>query len=208
MNNKSVFVLGDSISIHYGPYLSELFKNNFDYSRKGDIEIDPDNPTHLGDDRNNGGDSRLVLEYLTGLFKSRGFDYNYLLLNCGLHDIKQKHGNCQIPLPDYDKNLQNIIKLVTCFSGTQIIWINSTPVDDEIHKKNTDIVRVNRDVIKYNKAACQIMSENGIPEIDLYGFTLNLPEDLYCDHVHFTHPVRKKQAEFIYYKFMEIALLG
>ena len=31
--NRSIFVIGDSISIHYGPYLKEMIKDKFNYDR-------------------------------------------------------------------------------------------------------------------------------------------------------------------------------
>jgi hypothetical protein len=52
-------------------------------------------------------------------------------------------------------------------------------------------------VIRYNQAADEIMQESGIPEIDLYTFTVNIEENRYCDHVHFTVSVRQKQAAYI-----------
>jgi len=37
----------------------------------------------------------------------------------------------------------------------------------------------------------------GSPVIDLYTFTSNLGNDLYCDHVHFHDYIRRQQAAFI-----------
>jgi len=37
----------------------------------------------------------------------------------------------------------------------------------------------------------------GIPAIDLYGFTLPLGPEAYCDHVHFQNAVCRLQAAFI-----------
>ena len=62
MERQKIFVIGDSVSIHYGPYLREMIKDKFDYDRKRGIEealTDSDKP--IG---GNAGDSRMVLEYL------------------------------------------------------------------------------------------------------------------------------------------------
>ncbi|KIE48240.1 hypothetical protein U732_4009 [Clostridium argentinense CDC 2741] len=59
---RSLFVIGDSISIHYGPYLREMIKDKFAYDRKRGLEhalIDLDKPVGA-----NIGDSSMVLEYL------------------------------------------------------------------------------------------------------------------------------------------------
>lgn len=38
MEKEKLFVLGDSVSIHYGPYLKESIKDKFNYDRKRGIK--------------------------------------------------------------------------------------------------------------------------------------------------------------------------
>ncbi|HEY5523994.1 MAG TPA: SGNH/GDSL hydrolase family protein, partial [Clostridium sp.] len=62
MKIKTVFVIGDSISLHYGPYLEKMIKDKYNYRRKIKIEdalIDLDKPVGA-----NSGDSGMVLEYI------------------------------------------------------------------------------------------------------------------------------------------------
>ncbi len=59
---KRLFVLGDSISIHYGPYLKRFVSSTYIYDRKrGESQalLDLDQPVGA-----NGGNSRMVLEYI------------------------------------------------------------------------------------------------------------------------------------------------
>ncbi|NLF38107.1 SGNH/GDSL hydrolase family protein, partial [bacterium] len=83
---NSIYILGDSISLHYGPYLKEYVRGVFAYARKeGDEEamLNLDKPQGA-----NGGDSSMVLAFLEGKAAHGGIKADYLLVNCGLHDIK------------------------------------------------------------------------------------------------------------------------
>lgn len=198
---KSIFVIGDSISLYYHKYLKELFKNVAEYSRKGseeDIKIAleaPNNPFGA-----NGGDSRRVKAYMEKM-KKENIHVDILLVNCGLHDIRTDRvtGKIQVPEEEYAKNLEDIIKLEKEIAK-EFIWISSTHVDDNLHQQRKEgCYRYNKDVIRYNEIANDIMKKNDIRIIDLYKFTYNLKNDnMYRDHVHYTDEISKKQAEFIY----------
>ncbi len=182
---KKIYVIGDSISIHYGPYLKTYLEGLVEYSRKeGEDEalLNLDKPQGA-----NGGDSSMVRTFLDAKSRSGGIDADLLLLNCGLHDIKTdpQTGQKQVPLGEYRKNLEEIIRLVSKMRP-KLVWIRTTPCDEKIHNaRQPAFHRFSSDVMEYNKAADQIMEENGIPVIDLHSFTANLGPDLYCDHVHF-----------------------
>lgn len=197
-SNKTpkVFVVGDSISIQYGPYLKNALTGFFEYDRKrgeGQAVTDLDNPVGA-----NGGDSSRVLEYLTELSKNTDFRTDYLLINCGLHDIKTdpKTQKPQVDLSDYRKNLEQIVKLSQKMKA-KMVWVNSTPVIDSVHNKRASFHRYAKDLNTYNSAAKAIMDENGIPIIDLFTFTEKFGRAAYIDHVHFTNEVREKQGDFI-----------
>ena len=194
---KSLFVLGDSISLHYGPYLFKMLDGVFELSRKeGEKEALRDLNVSIG---GNGGDSEKVLEYLNELFHSGKLDYDFLLLNCGLHDIKiyPQAGEKQVGFSKYKENLSAVVSLLEK-SKVRPIWVRSTPVNDLVHSSRTnDFVRYACDLDTYNGAADKIMEESGILTIDLYTFTKNLGEDIFCDHVHFKDEIRALQAAFI-----------
>ena len=125
---KKVFVLGDSISMHYGPYLETYLQGIFAYDRKGKNQECKN--LNIAS-QVNGGDSSNVLEYLQIL---PDLEYDVLLLNCGLHDIKICEGVRQVSEEDYRKNLTEAIELVLG-RGKKVIWVNSTPVNDEQHNR-------------------------------------------------------------------------
>jgi lysophospholipase L1-like esterase len=189
----SLHVVGDSISIHYGPYLEKSLDRAVRYSRKEGKYQSLDVPAGA-----NGGDSSQVLVYLDWL-TAQGFRTDCLAVNCGLHDIKQDPvtGKFQVDLPQYRENLGLIVTAGQRIAGL-FIWITTTPADYVTHWNHVkEFVRRNGNVLAYNQAAREIMNANKIPVIDLYTFTAALPGPLYCDHVHFCEKVRRKQGEYI-----------
>lgn len=187
---KKLFVLGDSISIYYGPYLEKYLNGFMEYDRKGK-GADPGD-LNLGS-LQNGGDSSNVLEYVK---ENADTQFDVMLLNCGLHDIKTVEGR-QVGEEQYKENLTATIKILQN-RGKQIVWVSTTPVDDDRHQRCCSAFsRFNKDVIRYNEIATEIMNENSIPIIDLYNFTCNLDMDLFKDHVHFLDPVCALQAAHI-----------
>ena len=191
-----VFIIGDSISIHYGPYLEQYLKGFAEYARKEGKEEalrNLDIPQGA-----NGGDSSMVLAYLQAMGE---IDADYLLLNCGLHDIKTdpETGEKQVPVSRYEENLKAIVELVSTMKP-ELVWIRTTPCEEAVHNvKSSTFHRFSADCASYNKAADEIMKNAGVPIIDLYTFTENLASahELYFDHVHFNEHIREKQGAFI-----------
>jgi len=194
--NKTVFVIGDSISIHYGPYLKRMLDGRFAYDRKRELDqalADLDKPVGA-----NGGDSRQVLAFLHEHSKE-GIHYDILLLNCGLHDLRTdpQTGEKQVPIEEYRGNLQTVLQLAKKVS-TSTAWVRTTPIDDEQHNsRETGFKRYLEDVIQYNAVADAVMETAHVPVIDLYTFTQNLGDNIYCDHAHFTEEFRALQAAFM-----------
>lgn len=190
-----LFVLGDSISIHYGPYLKRFVEGRFAYDRKrGDQALqDLDRPTGA-----NGGDSAMVLDYLQTLLRDT-VPFDLLLFNCGLHDIKTNPatGKRQVEPEKYRSNLQEACGLLHN-KGAAWIWVRTTPVDDERHASyGRAFSRADRDVGEYNGIADEVMAGFGAPVIDLYGFSKSLGAEAYCDHVHYREDVRMAQAAYL-----------
>jgi len=192
-----VYVLGDSISIHYGLYLENFSQGKFEYSRKeGEEEalLDIDNPQGA-----NGGDSSMVLSFLKSKLESGDLDADYILINCGLHDLRKNKitGSFQVPIEKYKKNICEIVEIVKQIKP-EMIWIRTSPCDENVHNnKGKDFQRFAGDCIEYNLAADKVMKQTGTAVIDLYTFTNNLGNDIYCDHIHFYEHIREKQAAFI-----------
>ncbi len=185
-------VVGDSISIHYGPHLEARLAGTAQYSRKtgpnGELDEDSDA---------NGGDSRRVRAYLASLPPAGQFDL--LLVNCGLHDLRRSSetGELQVPLDEYRANLAEILALARGLAG-RVGWVRTTPVVDELHNRpGLGFRRFAADVEAYNRAADEVMRACGVVTLDLFTFTLTLGRAAYSDHVHFTEAARAQQAAFL-----------
>lgn len=194
-----LFVIGDSISLQYGPWLEQFVSSAFRYDRKRDdggkrAEDDLDTPQGA-----NGGDSRMVLEYLRRLKAAHRLQADYLLINCGLHDIKTEvsSGKIQISQEEYRCNLDSIFQEVNG-TGVKLVWVRSTPVNEELHNtKGLAFNRYSADVEKYNRIADNYFLAKGIPIIDLYHFSKSFPKEATADHVHYTEEYSRLQAAFI-----------
>ena len=192
-----LFVIGDSISLQYGPYLEQHLRGVFGYARKeGTEEALKDLDEAKGA---NGGPSTRVRAYMEAMAKEGGIDADLLLVNCGLHDIKQDldtHIN-QVPLEEYREQLQAIITLARGM-GLFMVWVRTTPVDDETHNSvGRTFLRFAADCEAYNDVADAVMEAAGVPSIDLFTFTQNLEGEVFRDHCHFHPEVCEKQAAYI-----------
>lgn len=191
----TLHVVGDSISQQYGPYLKQFLLGVLSYSRKEGMPGDPSEPNG-----SNGGDSSLVLRYLAACAE-RGWHWNVLLINCGLHDLRTHPGTGlkQVPLDRYEANLQQIIPLARRICG-KVVWVRTTPVVDAIHNaasRSLSFLRFGQDAVAYNAVADRLLAAHEAPSIDLFTFTQNLGPEVYADHVHFTEPAQKLQAAFV-----------
>ncbi|MGL6105886.1 SGNH/GDSL hydrolase family protein [Romboutsia sp.] len=146
----------------------------------------------------NSGDSAMVLEYLKEE-KLKQTKYDVLIINCGMHDIRIDRylNKIKINQHEYETNLNEIIDIAKSLSN-KVIWVGTTPLIDDVHNSRKEgFLRYNRDLKAYNKIAKNVMNNKNIDFIDLYHFTKNLGENIYCDHVHFTDEVRRLQPAFI-----------
>ncbi len=192
-----VYVIGDSISVHYGPFLKQYLAGVMEYDHKAGAQEalkNLDLPAGA-----NGGDSSQVLLFVEAVAKAGGFNADILLLNCGLHDIKRDPatGSYQVPIDAYEANLRALVRTIQSMP-IRLVWMRTTPCDEQVHNtRNKQFHRYAADCAAYNAIADRVMAEAGVPVIDLYTFTCNLGPDLYCDHVHFPIPIREKQAAFL-----------
>jgi lysophospholipase L1-like esterase len=193
-----LFLVGDSISIYYTPILEADLAGEANLSRK--MSVAPESiPVQLGDPNVQGGNSRMVLEYLRGRFQDEGFHPEVVLVNCGLHDIKRvpKTNAIAIDAAEYQANLKAIEGLVRSHHA-KLVWISTTPVDDARHNAlSKEFFRYNADVVRYNEIAARLFKSTDVPIIDLYTFTAHFGNGHYIDHVHFDEPTRALQAAYI-----------
>ncbi len=198
MDKPRLYVIGDSITIQYGPYLDKYVAGRFAYARKtAEAEAQLNLPNPQGE---NGGDSSVVLAFLRGMVASGALAADLLLVNCGLHDIKTDpvSGRKQVGIDDYRHNLIEIVA-VARRASQPLVWVRTTPCDEAIHNSRPEMTfhRFAGDCAAYNAAADAVMASAGVRTIDLHTFTASLGPDLYCDHVHFYDHIREKQAAYI-----------
>jgi len=192
-----LYVLGDSLSIGYGPDLQRFLEPRWCYDRKGGVSATLNDPIHASG--GNGGDSRMCLEHLRAYRASTLPRPDVLLLNCGLHDIKRRPGSSQnqVPIDDYRTHLLALVELVREW-GPRLIWIRTTPIDDHNHNvvHAIGLERHNDDVDRYNAVADTVMTAAGVPMIDLHACCRSMTDPFY-DHAHYHPHYAAQQAAFI-----------
>ncbi len=190
---RSLFLIGDSISVDYGPFLAPAIAPWFRFARKSGEDLARANLDVAAGA--NGGDSRMVLAYLRARAEAGGFRPDVLLVNAGLHDVKTTAAGLQVPLAEYRTNLAGIAALATAITS-RLVWVRTTHVDDNIHnaKISLGFARHQTDVDACNAAADQVLAV--IPRIDLHGFFRTFT-DPFRDHVHFRDGLPAQQAAFL-----------
>ena len=150
-----VLIIGDSISIGYTLPTRTLLKGKVNLHRI---------PT------NGGPTTKGVAEIDKWLGKGK---WDLIHFNWGLHDLKymgpngenlypkEKGGKVQVPLDDYEKNLD---KLVARMKKTRakLVWRNTTPVPPGSKG------RYGGDSVRFNEAAARVMKKHAVPTLDLY----------------------------------------
>jgi len=192
-----LFLLGDSISLQYGVYLEKYLKGEWIIDRKGSQEKALKNLDEPIDA--NGGNSKMVLDYLRTREKDPNFKPDLMVLNCGMHDIKRNPQTKEIAIDaiNYRKNLEEIYLLLS-HKKIPLIWVRSTGVIDSLHAaKSKAFDRYEKDVDEYNAIADQVFKKHKVPVIDLYTFTKKQGDDRFADHAHFIPRVIDAQAKYI-----------
>lgn len=108
-------------------------------------------------------------------------------INCGLHDIKVFETGLQVPLVNYKKNLEAIMKTLVAYGATTV-WATTTPVIDDWHNRAKDFKRFTSDIKEYNAASVALAEAFSLPTNDMYTFVshLRLDEVITPDGVHYT----------------------
>ena len=178
-----VLLIGDSISIGYTLPTRELLKGKVNLHRI---------PT-------NGGPTSKGLEQIDAWLGKKKWDVIHF--NWGLHDLKymgpngenlfpkEKGGKEQVPLAEYEKNLDRLVQRLKK-TKAKLIWRNTTPVPPGSKGRFVG------DSIKYNAAAERVMIRHGVPTHDL--FTLSrerMKEIMLPANVHYTKDGSKALAE-------------
>ena len=73
------------------------------------------------------------------------------------------------------------------FPEANVIFATSTSVQTE--KMDKDLIRYNREIEAYNRAAIAVVEKYGFGVNDLYATSLTLPEEAHSDPVHYYTPM-------------------
>ncbi|MCA9413398.1 MAG: SGNH/GDSL hydrolase family protein [Candidatus Omnitrophica bacterium] len=179
-----VLIIGDSISIGYTPPLTEILKG------KAIVEHNPGNAAH----------SQKGVENIDEWVGDT--QWAVIHFNHGLHDLKwvddqgkntrdRDAGHIQIPVEDYETNLEKIVERLEK-TGAKLIFATTTPFPENVDGPLRDIDQVKI----YNDAALRVMKKHDIAIDDLYSFVLPQIEKIQRpNNVHFTEEGSKVLAE-------------
>jgi hypothetical protein len=166
-----VMLIGDSISVGYGPTVIEELAGLAHVDRLSNSRNILDPVLHK--------EIRAALEDRT---------YGGIHFNNGLH-------GWHLSIQQYAQGLEQYIGLLREFArGARLIWASSTPctmVDDPA-TANPD---KNPVVVKRNAAAAEIMAQFGIPTNDLYALVVDRPELKSNDGAHFLDEGKQVQGK-------------
>lgn len=195
-----LFVLGDSISLQYGPYLERALQGCMQYRRKGGLaeaEKNLDIPKGA-----NGGDSVACLHYVRHLLERGDVKTDVFMMNCGLHDTARRLPDraLSVDIETYEANLNALLTEIGKMSES-IVWVRTTPVCEAHHNADPEeqAHRYQSEVDAYNAVADRVMQTAGVPSIDLHHFTRNQGDiaDLSPDGRHFIDSVKAAQGAYI-----------
>jgi pimeloyl-ACP methyl ester carboxylesterase len=184
-----VLVIGDSISMNYHEAAKSALAGVANYHRN---------------EGNAASSSQGVLnmELWLGNYQEKGFHWDVIQFNHGLHDLKQpydaatgKWGEYFIPIETYQANLEKEIRILRK-TGARLIWCSTTPVPND--NKGTYARR--KDASKdFNAAALEVIRRH--PDILITDLHRVVNESPVFDNW-------RKGADVHFYKPEEQKLLG
>ncbi len=179
---KKVLLLGDSIRMGYDDFVKEELK-------ECEVFYEPE-------------DNGRFITYEIWMFNnlnSRFGPFDVVHFNAGYWDMNREgpNGEPETPLEDYVHNLKRLIRLIRATKAIPV-FATTIPIYDNPFKDGEyePTNYQNAWVIEYNKAALEVMEEEGVKVNDLY--SLLLKEKRYCkcyDSLHLTEEGYKKCAK-------------
>lgn len=148
-----VLIIGDSISMNYTLPLREVLRG------KANLHRIPDN----GATTRRSWDQFSLDEWI-----GKG-KWDVIHCNWGLHDVRiMENGKDQVPIEEYEKNLDGLISYLQKKTGARIIFATTTPVPEG----NVSPLRRPADVVHYNEVAVRVMKAHNVAVNDLYASVL------------------------------------
>ena len=168
---KKVLLLGDQIRVGYQKYVEmALFRT--------------DDETVVYLPQNHDMMSTYLLRWLPTWCQRLeiGDSLDLVHFNVGLWDCKiMEDGKHLVPLSEYKKNINRICKIIKrLYPEAKIVFATTTPVLENLCKN-----RINNDIEKYNKAAVEVINDNGGVINDLYALMKDAQRECYSDAINF-----------------------
>jgi hypothetical protein len=181
-----VLSVGDSISMNYYKSTKEGLKGIANYHK---IE---DNcwSVYRG---------MTFISYWLGDYKAKGRRWDVVLVNSGMHDMKQKklRGPYAVPLEKYKKGLEKEIQIIK-ETGATVIFVTTTPVQNDSGNKRYAF-RSKGAEKDFNQAAKQMLKAH--PDVHILDLAKVVNESKVLDNW-------RKGTEIHYWKAHESAVLG
>ena len=182
-----VTLIGDSIRMGYLPFVAERLGDEY----------------QVWGPETNGGTSENVLNHLQKWIIDR--QSNIVHVNAGLHDILgSPEAARMVEMDAYAANVREILRRTLEQTTARVIWATTTPViEDRIcrwYKQDPPLVmRREKDVIRYNAAACEVAGELGVEINDLCAVieAAGVTQCLRDDGVHMTEIGNARLSEAI-----------
>ncbi|MFW6038890.1 MAG: SGNH/GDSL hydrolase family protein [bacterium] len=167
-----VVLVGDSIRMHYEPFVREALGGAFEVISTEE----------------NGGTITNVLEHLNEWVIAHQPDVVHL--NTGLHDLarsREGDGSPRTSPQMYRQMLERVFDIIREETDATIIWARTTPVNSAKHAAAKAFDRHETDVEAYNHIADEVAAQFKIKINDLYTFVMESGKDqlLGDDGVHF-----------------------
>lgn len=162
---KRVFIIGDSISLGYFPYVKEAL------AAEVEVVHNPGNAQHTGTGL------RLLDKWLGDA------KYDIILFNWGLWDLCYRHpesmvqgkrdklnGEITFTVDQYESNMKQLVKRLKK-TGAQLVFVTTTVVPPN------EAGRFEGDEITYNKAAVALMKKYNIKVLDLHRYSVKIHKE-------------------------------
>jgi lysophospholipase L1-like esterase len=149
---KRVLLLGDSIRLHYQPYVAKELADVAEVL--GPAE--------------NCQDSGTLLQNLTRWALERAPDVVHV--NCGLHDIRYDAGAVErVNGPErYTQNVAAILERLVAIPNVRVMWATCTPINEIWHNSAKPVRRYEKDVDFYNQLARKVAMDLEVAIDDLH----------------------------------------
>lgn len=179
-----LLVIGDSVSMNYGPFAEEALKGIVNYHRNEGNCFSSNYGTQYAD-------------FWLGDFTKKGLQWDVIHFNHGLHDLKQAGPDAPFatPIETYKANLRRVIEILNK-TGAKLVFCTTTPVPKTSSGKYG---RQKGAEVAFNKAALEVISE--YPEIQVNDLCKVVNASAVFDHF-------RKGGDVHYYKPAEQNLLG